>query len=162
MPKRDNSTAYWRRLVASITRRVQHACINHRATLSRATISVPATVCRGRELFCRRKPYQSEIRKDNPPVILAPKNRISLASRRWSPLIQMEYDILFSATQSGENDSLCRGWETSVDYTRVRFGKNYMGIVQLFFFFWFAKGYVGILFRYIVEYRDKLKFWISV
>lgn len=30
MPSGDNSTAYWRRLVASITRRVQHACINQR------------------------------------------------------------------------------------------------------------------------------------
>lgn len=74
MPNRDNSTAYWRRLVASITRRVQHACINHRGR--RYRVAAISTVCLvAREPFCRRKPYQSEIRKGRNPRP-AGRNRI--------------------------------------------------------------------------------------
>lgn len=138
MPNGDNSTAYWRRLVASITRRVQHACINHRGR--RYRVAAISTVCLvAREPFCRRKPYQSEIRKGRNPRP-AGRNRIPGVATLITECTHPEYDILFEARPicSCVQGMRIRGEyrvEPRVEWAEIR------GIYSslFLFLFWFGK-----------------------
>lgn len=120
MPKWDNSTAYWRRLVASITRRVRHACINHRATLSLRYPCSTAVCSESRAFFFffsflffgRRKPYQSEIRKDTTPG-WSSRAKIEYPHHRRSWLITV-YGIWYLVL----GDAIC--WERPRVAQRVR------------------------------------------
>ena len=184
MPKWDNSTAYWRRLVASITRRVQHACINHRAI---AAMSVPRRCMLGVAslslfffflffLFGRRKPYQSEIRKARTTPGRSSRSKIECSRHRRSWLITV-YGIWYLVLGDAicwERSRLCGGWERRVcrGYPATRglvgFGKKSMWELRDRIFRLgrdFRRCFVDV--SSIVEWRaggeeDCVKFWTTV
>lgn len=109
MAKRDNSTAYWHRLVASITQRVQHACINHRATLSAAATSMPPLYA-GARAFLSTKTLSIGDKKGLPWWSSCAKIEYPFC-RDAEHRVYMEYDILFWATQSATSNWKYEGWE---------------------------------------------------
>lgn len=143
MPSGDNSTAYWRRLVASITRRVQHACINQRGGGGRryqvAAISVRPLASR---TFLSAGTLSIGDKKGRMAKCSA-RNRIEYPWRR-----DVDHRVytpgIWYLVRGSPSVRVYRGWEGeyagNIEWSRGWNGPRFVGFILLFLLLlWFGK-----------------------